>query len=857
MTGSSHGNFNNTIMQYASYAKLKADLDAGKLADGHYSVDGTVYGIKQNSFIGSGKFDSTSSIPNQPGVYQVGGDLIPWIGLDDSSSLASVASDNTTKIQAALDSGGDLFLGRPGNYWVKDVAIIKSSTKVTIAPGVNLLCKNTGNGTFNFFRNEKFNAPKQSIVSITPAVFGEIYRCTVLFSSAPNSAFEVGKGILINNDPTGIYNGIWRVETINTAAKTITFLMDSAFVAPLAVGETTTISGFISNGTSGTPGTILTVKSENPYVLNRSFNNTSNYLQAPGISASTTITSPITGRGGSGTYNVNNSQALGTAAAPVTFTVNTELYAIAADVDITLDIRGNLKSNFSSEGFSARDATSDPLAYNDCGVAFNNIDNLLIETIEVEDCRKYRVLVANHQNLRVNNVYGNNTSDGVKVYGPSFGTPIINGVYGTMGDDGCSFQTVDPAPTYLYYMPPNSGGSFYGGGVIKNSKGRCNAYNGHAVLYPNGGLNAATFDGVYLFGKYVIEECGSELASLPRDYGNTGPGNAFCVESAATSGYVDNIVVINPKGAIRSGPHNSSGVLTNIDTLTVIGHNEDAIGINSIVLFEKANINRLTFVRSRHVNPGMANTNAYFNWKTLLNIGVLQFDDPVISNLSVTSTFASGAGYLFGTYGGGPYTLTVGKVIVNNPQILSNNCNILNCNAVEYVGTPSLTVNNLYDTGTGNAITVGSSQAWDIIVNGAKKASGALFNFYGTGTINVSYENTEVAAAVFVNTQSNVTIKSVRETRTPQRSVPADGATVTATNLNGYNKLIIAPAANLSALTLALPTTPINGEILEVIFTKAVTTLTVTNGTIVGISAGVSAGYSRKLTYSSADTAWV
>ena len=85
--------------------------------------------------------------------------------------------------------------------------------------------------------------------------------------------------------------------------------------ATLSAGVTG--KGFISNGTSGTAGTILTVTeapSSGSFAIGQ-------VLTGTGVTANTTIVSPAgTGGGGLGTYNVNISQATGTSAAPVTLT---------------------------------------------------------------------------------------------------------------------------------------------------------------------------------------------------------------------------------------------------------------------------------------------------------------------------------------------------------------------------------------------------------------------------------------------------------------------------------------------------------------------------------------------------------
>lgn len=94
---------------------------------------------------------------------------------------------------------------------------------------------------------------------------------------------------------------------------------DDGFTTAIATGIVpTTFQGYISNGTSGTPGNILTVTTgpTNGQKVYPGMRYTS-----PGILQETMVGKQASGTsGGAGTYPVTRSQALGTSGSPVTFT---------------------------------------------------------------------------------------------------------------------------------------------------------------------------------------------------------------------------------------------------------------------------------------------------------------------------------------------------------------------------------------------------------------------------------------------------------------------------------------------------------------------------------------------------------
>lgn len=84
-------------------------------------------------------------------------------------------------------------------------------------------------------------------------------------------------------------------------------------------------------------------------------------------------------------------------------------------------------------------------------------------------------------------------------------------------------------------------------------------------------------------------------------------------------------------------------------------------------------------------------------------------------------------------------------------------------------------------------------------------------------------------------------------------STPTTGGTVNLTN-NQYN--IINPAGALLALTVNLPSTPANNDVVYIKYTQAITTVTYGNGTVVDAITAPAAGGLVLLIYDSGTTSW-
>lgn len=66
-----------------------------------------------------------------------------------------------------------------------------------------------------------------------------------------------------------------------------------------------------------------------------------------------------------------------------------------------------------------------------------------------------------------------------------------------------------------------------------------------------------------------------------------------------------------------------------------------------------------------------------------------------------------------------------------------------------------------------------------------------------------------------------------------QYATPTTGQTVTV-GANKYTRLLINPAGTLLALTVALPGSPANGDIVQLGASQIVTGLTISGGTVIG-----------------------
>lgn len=82
---------------------------------------------------------------------------------------------------------------------------------------------------------------------------------------------------------------------------------------------------------------------------------------------------------------------------------------------------------------------------------------------------------------------------------------------------------------------------------------------------------------------------------------------------------------------------------------------------------------------------------------------------------------------------------------------------------------------------------------------------------------------------------------------------PLTGNTVNLAN-NSYN--VINPAGTIAALTLSLPSSPLNNDAIVIKYTQSVTSVSYTNGTVVAAVAAKTAGQIDTIVYDSTTTSW-
>lgn len=90
---------------------------------------------------------------------------------------------------------------------------------------------------------------------------------------------------------------------------------------------------------------------------------------------------------------------------------------------------------------------------------------------------------------------------------------------------------------------------------------------------------------------------------------------------------------------------------------------------------------------------------------------------------------------------------------------------------------------------------------------------------------------------------------------TIQYETPSTGNTVTVIS-NSNVRLIIDPAGALLALTIALPGSPSNNDVVTFGSSQAVTTLTISGGTIVGALTSLAIGSCATYVYYSVASKW-
>lgn len=159
----------------------------------------------------------------------------------------------------------------------------------------------------------------------------------------------------------------------------------------------------------------------------------------------------------------------------------------------------------------------------------------------------------------------------------------------------------------------------------------------------------------------------------------------------------------------------------------------------------------------------------------------------------------------------------------------------------------------------------GSSNSWSGVnafnaqtdfFSSATFRGGTGISFYNTGNtfaVNATAPTLTAARAVTFQDKSGTIALTSDVNRSHTIFSPVTGGTVTTVN-NQDN--IINPAGTLATLTIALPASPVNNDKVYITFTQAVTAITYSGGTTVGVPLSATLGSQWFLTYDSGTTTW-
>lgn len=89
-----------------------------------------------------------------------------------------------------------------------------------------------------------------------------------------------------------------------------------------------------------------------------------------------------------------------------------------------------------------------------------------------------------------------------------------------------------------------------------------------------------------------------------------------------------------------------------------------------------------------------------------------------------------------------------------------------------------------------------------------------------------------------------------------QYAAPTVGQTVTI-NSNGHVQLLVNPAGTLATLTITFPSTPSDGDMIEMGCSQIVTALTMNGGTIIGSLAALAVGGGGTWIFSATASSWI
>lgn len=216
---------------------------------------------------------------------------------------------NVANAVAAANAAGAANLYFAGNttYTVSSAQTLGANVNVICDPGANIqtssatadIFDQNGNNTINTGCN--YNSSVQRTGGDYVKLGGTNVRLT---NFTMNNAYV---GVEIASTVAHVDRGF--INSSSNASVTCSLAGD-AHISHLTSNNSFTFQGYIS----GTTLTVTTANGFNNVAVNQVLGNT------PGSTGGTMITALGTGTGGTGTYTVNNSQTLGSAGSPVTFT---------------------------------------------------------------------------------------------------------------------------------------------------------------------------------------------------------------------------------------------------------------------------------------------------------------------------------------------------------------------------------------------------------------------------------------------------------------------------------------------------------------------------------------------------------
>ena len=772
-----------------------------------------------------------------------------------TAGSVSAATVNSTALQAAANNGGTIALNQPGVYYVGSTCVLPSNTLVYIGPGVELR-QVPGANAFNFFINALFTPIIKNVASITyagitDAIYNsyqgpqQVCRATVNYASGYAPADLVaGEYVIIDGDPAFFANGGHLVESVGSSS--ITFIIGTGGNVP-STTQTNGAVTFQGTITGSIYAPLLTVSSPsaNTLVVGQRITGTN-------VPANTFIQSLGTGTGGAGTYHLNNYANI--SAAESMTAVAQQIVISRADVNVGVVGTGKLNGNYVEGGVVAQNT------YVDHAICFNNVirpvvGGMGLGKLVINDMAEFCVLISRAVQPLTNGIHSDGTGkDGVHYVGPIFDYPIISDVTGSFGDDAAAFEN---SPNFIYsvVLPPNAGGNFYGGGLMQNIKPDIDGNTGQAVLYPaqsNG--NGGTYFKMY--GQYDIKNVGHKAPLLA-----VASGSAFSIGAGYSydTGYIDEVCVDGVYGGIFLA-NTLAAKQIYVGKLDIKNWSIPDINDSSSIQFDYFSCPSVRMDVDIYANnPTSENFVARFV-SSNVNIGLLAASGSLTQNGSGTLSFFSN------NAPGATVDLIKFSDMSLQMTMPAGSVQLTDWNTGSLGNTPKLELKDIYcGAGVTNLVSIGGTQGAEISVDNVNLA-GNIFNLWGSGSITVDMKSISRSGGTtnFVNAGASpgeVTIINAQACDVGvQRFTPSSGATVSAYNMLGAQRMIISPSATIAALTLALPANPINNEWIEIFCLKAVTALTTTNGNIAGItsgSTGLAAGFSRKIVYSSSDSMWI